>query len=173
MIYVSPPRRTGVYIFIGILFVLLFLGGAFVAYYIGKNGKKETPLFPDPTKAAQPGDDELIPGPADKLLTPVQAMERIGEIQTVEFKVNSSGGSGYLALNSQKDGNRSNNLAVHISPGYFHEAGTQEPSLWSRTQADFEGKLIRARGKLYRDEQTKSAYLEVRSPKQILVVLDH
>lgn len=167
VVYVSPPRRIGVYILIGVLFTILFVGGAIAAYYIGRGGKSADTKT---TQPSDPGDDGWVPGAADKLLSPTQAMEKIGEIQTVEFKVASTSGSGYMSLNSESDSNSPKNLAVHISPSYFHVAGPQESSLWSRTQADYHGAVIRARGKLYRDEQTKSAYLEVLSPKQILVI---
>jgi hypothetical protein len=64
------------------------------------------------------------------------------------------------------------NLGVRISSSYFKLAGGQEALLRKDTENDYRGKLIRARGKLYRDELNQSTFLEVRSPKQILVVTD-
>jgi hypothetical protein len=85
----------------------------------------------------------------------------------------SSGGNGFLALNSESDGNKSSNLSVHIDENHFRKSGTQDMSLWANTQSEYNGKVIRARGKLVQDGRTKSTYLEVRSPIQILIIPEH
>ena len=37
VVYFYPPRRTGLYVVIGVLFALLFAAGAVAAYYIGRS----------------------------------------------------------------------------------------------------------------------------------------
>jgi hypothetical protein len=37
VVYIHPPRRTGLYVVIGVLFALLFAAGAVAAYYIGRS----------------------------------------------------------------------------------------------------------------------------------------
>ncbi len=43
IVYLAAPRRTGIYILVGILFTLLFLAGSIGAFYLGKGSKQETP----------------------------------------------------------------------------------------------------------------------------------
>jgi serine/threonine protein kinase len=159
MVHPAPPRRTALYILVGLLFSLIFVAGAIVAYNIGKSGKADV-------------EEGLKPGMGDKIFKPAQALERIGEVQTVEFVVASVAGGGYLALNSEKDATRSNNLAVRIPAAYFQAAGDQSAALRTRTGNDFLGKMIRARGQLLRDEQGRGVYLEVQSPRLIVPVSD-
>jgi hypothetical protein len=159
------------YVLVGVAFTLLSLVVAIAAYHVGKGGKKDTPSSePESTKQGAPGEG-VTPGLADKLLTPLEAAERIGEVQTVEFKVASIGEDRYMALNSERDDKHSNNLAVRIAANYFQDALDRESSLRVRTRSLYEGKVIRARGTLQRDELTKSTYLEVHSPKNQIVVV--
>jgi serine/threonine protein kinase len=168
VVYLVPPRRTKIYILVGVLFTLLFLAGSIAAYYIGKGG-----YLGKGAKREAEAPIGLTPGPADKLLSPAQAALKIGEIQTVEFKVASTGVSGFMVLNSESDGTKSSNMGVRIDERFFHDSGVQESSIRKTTKENYEGKVIRARGKLLRDEVTKSTYLEVRSPVQILIIPDH
>jgi serine/threonine protein kinase len=189
VVYITPPRRTGIYILVGIVFTLMSLVVAVAAYQIGKGGKKEMPSSEiDPAKQTQPQtpapkissggsvDDALSPGLADRLLSPHDASKRIGEIQTVEFKVASISENHYMSLNSEKSEKHPDNMAVRIAATYFSQ-GTkagQEDSLRAFTRSTYDdGKVIRARGKLHRDEKTQTTYLEVQSPeKQIVLVRD-
>jgi serine/threonine protein kinase len=178
-VHQSRPRRKIIYALVVILLTLFFVASSVAAYYIGKGGKKDPPASSTaPTTATTPAsagttEDGFTPGPADKLLTPAQAQDqdKVSEIQTVEFRVLSFTNSGYLALNSEASVG-AKNLGVRISSSYFKLAGGQEALLRKDTENDYRGKLIRARGKLYRDELNQSTFLEVRSPKQILVVTD-
>jgi len=157
-----------------VVLTMLFVAGAVVAYQMGKWTKPASqPTNPDAGRTPVPPDDanDLSPGPADKILTPSQAGEREGEVQTVEFKVQSSGGDTNLYLNSDANFKSASNFAVRISSGYF-KTGVDAKTLHEKTKQEFDGKTIRARGKIMRDPQNKSLYLDVRSPKQIVVVSD-
>ncbi|HSQ57672.1 MAG TPA: serine/threonine-protein kinase [Gemmata sp.] len=46
VVVVHPPRRTGLYIVIGVLFALLFTVGAIAAYYIGKSDRQGQSTVP-------------------------------------------------------------------------------------------------------------------------------
>jgi serine/threonine protein kinase len=173
-IAVAPSaRRTWLFVGIGMALAILFVTGAFVAYEMGKgnqssqgaqNQNAQKPL-PD-----TPGPGDPVPGAADKLLTPAQAAQREGEEHTVELRVHSAGGSAHLDLVADPGAAMTDGFAVRISAGYFQAAGDQQKALWEQTKKEFEGKTIRARGKIQRDPQGKGLFIEVRTPKQILAV---
>ncbi|HVK13289.1 MAG TPA: protein kinase [Gemmataceae bacterium] len=65
VVYVQPPRRTGLFIVVGIIIGVLFAGGAVAAFYLGKSSNttppkvsRQTPAPPPvtPSVAAPPGD---------------------------------------------------------------------------------------------------------------------
>ncbi|MBN9117775.1 MAG: protein kinase [Planctomycetes bacterium] len=173
---VRPARRVWLFVGIGTAVVALFAAGAFVAYEMGRGrqGTESPATNPDPVRppADVPGPGDPVPGAADKLVTPAQAAQREGEEQTVEFKVQSAGGSANLYLNSEADFHSSDNFAVRVSADYFKTAGAQSKTLFEQTKKDFEGKTIRARGKVQRDASNKGLFIEVRTPRQILVVAE-
>jgi eukaryotic-like serine/threonine-protein kinase len=173
---VPPVRRTWLFVGIGVATAALCVTAAFVAYEVGK-GKQSSGMPPThPSDAAKstdmPGPGDPVPGAADKLLTPVQAAQREGEEHTVEFRVRSTGGTSNLYLNSEPDFQALDNFAIRISADYFKTAGPQLRSRYDQTKKEFEDKVIRARGKIQRDAKGKGLFIEVRTPKQILVVPD-
>jgi hypothetical protein len=93
-------------------------------------------------------------------------------VQTVEFKVLSAGGNTSLFLNSEADFLAAENFVVRISADYFRAAGPQARALYVQTKQEFEGKTIRARGKIQRDSLGKALLIEVRTPKQIILVAE-
>jgi serine/threonine protein kinase len=52
VVVVHPPRRTGLYVVIGILFALLFTVGAIAAYYIGRGDRTGAPVPAQPRPPA-------------------------------------------------------------------------------------------------------------------------
>jgi serine/threonine protein kinase len=172
----APKRPVWLFVAAAAALVALFAGGAMVAYQMGMGkGKQQTESPPTAADAPKPRADDLqpgdlVPGPADKLLTPALALQREGEEHTVEFRVQSVGGTSNMYLNSDPDFRAADNFAVRIPSGYFKAAGHDPKGLFEQTKRDFEGKTIRARGKVQRDAMNRGAFIEVRVPKQILVV---
>jgi serine/threonine protein kinase len=165
VVYVTAPRRTGLYVVIGVLVGLLFVAGALAAYYIGKGGsKKEIP----PT--AQ--DELMMPKLGDEFLSPAEAAEKAGETLSVQFKVATTDGNGSMWLNSDSSGANAPVLSVKLGEEYFSKAGSPEKQkeLWEKAKADYNSKVIRARGLIQRGSAPNSFYLEVSSPAQIFVV---
>lgn len=140
----------------------LVAGAAAIAYQLAKGNKE--PLPSTNTSAKQP------PDAADDILTPVLARQREGEEVTVEFRVRSCGGISNLHLNSETDYKAASNFSIRVSGAYFKAAGEQQKALHDETKRTFDGKLIRARGKVVRDTIHNGSYIEVSSPKQIVSV---
>jgi alkaline phosphatase D len=95
------------------------------------------------------------------VLTPAEAVKRVGEKVTVQYVVASTGGATNLYLNSQKDFRGKDNFAVVLP-------AKGRPAKWKdATGTTFQGKTIRATGtvKLNRDngqiEVTEEGQLEV------------
>jgi serine/threonine protein kinase len=169
----SAAGRPWLFIAIGFCVALLCVGAAVVAFQLGRgdgaNRGESPPTTPDGGKAGeQLGPNDLVPGAADKLLSPKDAAKKEGEVQTVEFKVRSVDGTGHLNLHAESDSDTV--FVVRISPSYFTAPGSQSRALWEQTRKEFDGKVIRARGKIVQDPAIKGYALEVRVPKQILVV---
>ncbi len=161
------PRRTWLLVGIGAAVAVLFVVGVFVAYQVGKGTKTENPALSPPTTPDGPkasAEAGPTPGPADVILSPAQVAEKEGEEQTVEFKVRSVGGATYLELNSFADAGSPDRFAVRVAAGHFTTPAERE-----RVRHEFEGKTIRARGKIHRDPQA-GLYIDVVSPKQIVPV---
>jgi serine/threonine protein kinase len=155
-VIVVPGRRTGLYVVIGVLTALLLAVGAVAAYYIGKGDKA-----PDPDAVQVPTLNEVAFTPEQTAgLTPGMKM-------TVEFKVASAGGTQVAHLNSLPDGRGKDNFAAHVQPAAYRAAGKS----LEQFLADYRGKVIRVHGTLGLDAGG-SRGIEVRSPKQILVVSD-
>ncbi|MCI0705606.1 MAG: protein kinase [Planctomycetia bacterium] len=168
----THARRIWLYVLVGVLILALVAVAATTAYMIGKANKSATPSNPDRALVPDQIDNDPMPGPADKIHPPAQAKE--GEVQTVELSVVSASGTATLDLNSSVNFQSPSNFTVRISANYFQTAGdpAQGQALHTRTKQEFEGKTIRARGKILRDPRHKTLYLEVRSPKHIVIVGD-
>jgi serine/threonine protein kinase len=156
----------------GVGVVLLCVTATVIAYQIGKGSSSHKSLDPSQTRPDTakrppdaPGAGDLVPGPGDLILVPSQAGVRGGEVQTVEFKVQSWNGATSL-LKSEAEAGSPGGFAVHILPEYFNAGGDAE-----KVQQDFTGKKIRVRGKIQGDAET-GLYVNVRTPKQIVVVAD-
>jgi serine/threonine protein kinase len=61
VVVVHPPRRTGLYIVIGVLFALLFVVGAIAAYYIGRS-ERTSQAAPPPAAAQRAASRKNGPG---------------------------------------------------------------------------------------------------------------
>jgi hypothetical protein len=173
----ASSGRAWLYVAIGFCVALLCVGAAIVALQFGKGGanRGESPATnPEGSKVGfdQLGPNDLVPGVTDILVTPKEAPGKDGAVHTVDFKVHSVDGTGTLNLHSEPDPMPGEELTVRISAAYFTAAGSQTRALWEQTKKEFEGKHIRARGKLLRDPPTKGLVLDVRIPKQIVVVVD-
>jgi serine/threonine protein kinase len=172
-VVVVHPRRTALYIIIGVLAGLLFAVGAIAAYYIGKENTKDTrSLWPDTTKPQAPGnpaDGEAITPPT--LEEAAAAPEHTAAIPQgttilVEFKVQSVGGVTTCYLNSAKNPTDRTNFTAHITQAAYTEAGKTKDQIGS----EYNNKTIRVRGKLIRDIEKGSVGIEVKSLRQILIV---
>lgn len=101
-------------------------------------------------------------------LSPVEAINRVGESVTVEMPVQRTKrctGSRQLFLDSEANHRDPKNLGVVITEvgrAKFTEAGMDEPT------AHFSGKTIRVRGVVTRREDRP--YIDVDDPSQIEVV---
>jgi len=163
------PNRAWLFAAAGAAVLALVAGAAAIAYQLGKVSKEAAPATPaEPPAEAQPPDP--VPGAAEDILTPALALQREGEEVTVEFRVRSCGGISNLHLNSEPDFKTAGNFAVRISGAYFKAAGEQQKALFDETKREFDGKTIRARGKVLRDATHNGVYIEVRSPKLIMRV---
>ena len=98
---------------------------AIAAYYMGKGGINQSPTTGIETteNSWQEDDEKLIPGAGDKLLLPSELLDKINQVQTVQFKVAtvSLGEGGFLALNSEKESKTSSRFTVRITPAYFQK----------------------------------------------------
>ena len=164
------PGRPWLFVGIGVAVAALFVAGVFVAYQVGKGHKAENAGNAPPTNAdtARAPADAVPPGPmpgaGNVIHTPAQAADKVGEEQTVEFKVRSVGGATYLELNSFADAGSPDRFAVRVAAGHFKAPAERE-----KVRQEFEGKTIRARGTIHRDPQA-GLYIDVVSPKQIVPV---
>jgi eukaryotic-like serine/threonine-protein kinase len=171
-VVILEPRRTGLYIIIGVLFALLFAVGAVAAYYIGKEKKDPRPTT-DTSKSQEPGggfsDAERIAPPTldEPALSPSNAAAiPHGTVILIEFKVQSTGGQSIAHLNSSKKFTDRGNFAVHIAPLAYKEAGKTLEEIFR----SYDGKTIRVRGKLTKEADQGTAGIDVKSLQQILVV---
>ncbi len=157
----------------GIVVAALIVAGAGVAYKLGKGKQSPDTSATPPDTAKPPIPDGPVPGAGDKIFTPAQALVREGAELTVEFVVKSTGGNRNLYLNSEADFRSVENFAVRVSSDYFQAAGADAKALFEQTKKEFEGKTIRARGTVARDNlDNKVLLIEVRTPRQILTVPD-
>jgi serine/threonine protein kinase len=174
----SGPGRAWLFSAIGFCVALLCVSAAVVAYQLGRgntsNRGESPPTTPGASKQSSDplGPNDLVPGAADKLLAPADAARREGEVQTVEFKVRSVGGTSSMNLHAEPDPDTGEEFTVRVPASYFAADGQQSRALWEKTRKNFDGKLIRARGKIVRDPATKGFVIDVRSPQQILVVVE-
>lgn len=162
----STGRNLWILIAAGIAGALLCVTATVIAYQIGK-GNKQSELQPQILK--QPSEvtsDDPIPGSGDVILNPSQAFERVGEVQTVEFRVKSWSASGPITLNSHAFADNRGNFAVRISPDYVTGGGDAD-----QIRRDFAGKTIRVRGKIMGSAQS-GFYIDVRTPKQLVIVAE-
>ena len=169
--FAPPFRRTGFYILSGVLLTFLIVSVAIASYYLGKGEKNPGVESTKRTSGDDPIDEKLIPGAGDKILLPIETCDKTNQVQTVQFKVASiSVAEGCLTLNSEQDSKSPVAFAVRIVPAYFQKLSAHEGSRESVIRNRFEGKMIRARGLIQRDVQSKSYYIEVQSNKQIVPV---
>lgn len=166
----SAGRRIWLFAGIGVAATVFCVTAIIIAYQLGKgnNPGAVTPTSPDIARQTGdvPGPGDHVPGPADLILTPEQARDRVGEVQTVEFKVVSATGRGPVVLNSETNPDVPNHFTVHISAEYFQAGGDSE-----QVRRDFRQKTVRVRGKLMGDAKN-GLYIDVRIPKQIVTVAD-
>jgi len=165
----APARRVWPFVLAGLGTVVLFIGAAAVAYKMGKGTAPQPPAKnPDAAQepGEQPGPNDPVPQGADKILGPAKAAEKVGEEHTVEFKVRSVNGGAHCDLNAETDPDAPDGFAVRVRPNTF---ASGQPDQLKR---DYEGKVIRARGVVARDATGKGFVIEVRTPKQILVVAE-
>jgi hypothetical protein len=173
VVFVPSPKRNGLYILIGVLLTLLFFSVAAAAYYMGRGVKSGPASNGADAARATPQQDEvddgLVPGITDHILTPIEARNSLGSVQTVQFRVLSVSlsSSGFIELNSEKD-NPKANLAVRLAGNFFPGAGSPPEELKSKAEQSYGGKLIRVKGKIQKDERTGSVTLEALSRKQII-----
>jgi eukaryotic-like serine/threonine-protein kinase len=167
------PNRAWLFAAAGVAVLALVAGAAAIAYQLGKGSKEQLPATNTDTPkppGGPPQPPDPVPGAADDILTPALALQREGEEVTIEFRVLAVGGDTNMYLNSEANFRTGGNFAVRVSAAYFKAAGDQQKALFEETKREFEGKLIRARGKVLRDAMHNGAYIEVRSPKQIVSV---
>src|SRR5579883_610087 len=166
----SAGRRIWLFVGIGVTATVFCVAATIIAYQLGKGNNPGAITPTNPEIAKQPGDAPVpgdhMPGLADLILTPEQARERVGEIQTVEFKVASVTGQGPVILRSEVNSDLATQFAVHISAEYFNAGGDFE-----QVRRDFRQKTIRVRGKLMGDAKS-GLYIDVRTPRQIVTVAD-
>jgi serine/threonine protein kinase len=153
---VGLSGRVWLFVAAGVAVAGLFVVAAVVAYQIGKGNKPDAGTHP-PTNPDAARSAEVI-------LTPGRAADHEGEEHTVEFKVRSITGTADVELNSEPEVGSPDNFAVHVAASHFKVAGERE-----RVQREFEGRTIRARGKIARDPRG-GWYIEVPSAKQITAV---
>ena len=164
------PSRTWLFVGIGVAVAVLFVIGLFVAYQAGKGHKAEAtggsaPTNPDGAKAPADADPPgPMPGAGNVIHAPAQVADKVGEVQTVEFKVRSIGGTTYLELNSHMDAGAPDRFAVRVAAEFFKAPPDRE-----KVRQEFEGKTIRVRGKIQRDPQA-GLHIDVDSPRQIVPV---
>jgi serine/threonine protein kinase len=164
----ASGRRLWLLVAGALALVAILVAATVVAYQLGKGTGKAgeaPPTNPGPAAPAPdaPGPTDPVPGLTDLFVTPAEARE--GEVQTVQFRVQSASPVGGLTLNSLPEPG-AGNFAVRISADYFAQFGGMET-----VRQDFSGKMIRARGKVARDPGA-GLYISVRVPKQIVVVTD-
>jgi serine/threonine protein kinase len=170
-------RRVWLFVGLGVAVLVLVVAAAVVSYRMGKGdsgNRSDAPSDANTAKAPafdQLRPDDLVPGGRDKIVLPDQA--KPGEVQTVDCKVHSASGTTHLDLHAETDPAVPVEFTVRISADYFALVGAQFPSLREDTKKQFEGKVIRARGKVQRDPSTKALVIDVRIPKQIFVVGEH
>ena len=164
----SPPLRTRrrwwLYAAAGVGMVVLVAVAAVVAYQFGRGAPTPVPQGQNPPPPVVPADNDPMPGVADELLTPAQAADKGGEEQTVEFKVRSSDGASYLALNSEAEPRVPENFAVRIAASFFQSGGDRD-----KMRKEYEGKAVRARGIILHDPHG-GWFIEVKSPSKIVSV---
>jgi serine/threonine protein kinase len=165
----APRRRVWPFVLAGVGTVVLFIGAAGVAYKMGKGTAPQTPATnPDAARepGEQPGPNDPVPRGADKILGPARAAEMVGEEHTVEFKVLSVNSGAHCDLNAEPDPDAPDGFAVRVRPNAYPSGQPDQ------LKKDYEGKVIRARGVIARDPAGKGCVIEVRTPKQILVVAE-
>jgi serine/threonine protein kinase len=148
--------RVWMFVAIGVAAAVLFVGAAVVAYQVGKGNK--------PGAGTHPPTNPDAPKSAEVILTPARAAEHEGEEQTVEFKVRSVTGTADLELNSEPEAGSPDNFSVRVAARHFGSPGERD-----KVRQEFEGRTIRARGKIARDARG-GWHIDVNSAKQIATV---
>jgi hypothetical protein len=177
----APPpgarARGRAWLFVGVGFcvALLCVGVAVIALQTGgdkpvvptnPNAAVES-AFPDHIETRDP-----TPRQSDTPLPVREAAGQIGKEHTVEFRVGEMEGTTDLSLHAAADPNGAEPFTVRIAEGYFAVPPPQARALIERTKKQFADKLIRARG-IIRPNPTGPGYvIEVRVPKQIMVLND-
>lgn len=99
----------------------------------------------------------------DGVISPAEAMKKVGETVKVQFVVQSVGGKANLYLNSSKDFRAKDNFAVSLPVKL-------QTGPWAKAGADtFVGKTIRATGKIEMNKQG-SIQLEIAEEKALEIV---
>lgn len=134
---------------------LLVVGSLALAGWLGLNAWHAAPL------AAQ----ETEKTPADKPLTPQEALSKVDQRVTVEMEVKSTGGNTARYLNSEADFRDPKNFAVYIPQAAvlrFYQAQIPDPAQF------YKGKTIRVTGMVTLNRGRPQ--LRVDTPQQIQVL---
>ena len=154
------PHKIALYVAIGIAFGLLFAAGAVAAYYLGKANTAR-----GATRTADPNSVHDTHPPADDaVLTPEQAARHVGEVRTVEFRVESLAGDDPVFLHARPNSQDPGNFAVRI-PLAARDATAVPFDL----RSVFVHKTVRVRGKIHK-HPVHGLLIEVRGPGDVAIV---
>jgi hypothetical protein len=165
----TAGRHLWIYIAGGVAIAILGISATILAYQIGKWNNRPSEgqsTNRDNMNNDALGPDDRVPGAGDLIISPAQARDRKGEIQTVEFLVQSWSNGAAFSLNSQPQAGTPDNFSVHIATDYFKSGGDSES-----VKREFLGKKVRVRGKVL-GENELGWYIDVRTPKQIVIVAE-
>ncbi len=138
----------------GLVLVILSVAAVVMAYRLGKESNKQ----PD-SPAGKEGEKHLAPGVRDRIFSPENAVEHVGEEGTVEFRVFSVSDTSPPDLGSGP----ANDFTVRFLPHYFEAGGARN------IRGDFAGKKVRVRGVIERHPKG-GAIIHVQDPEQIITV---
>ena len=137
----SKPRfRKWLWISAGVWGIII----AVVAAVMFGSGQKPKPGDQKADNSAQKVDstsfpNSVVPTTPDTILTPAEAITKVGERVTVQYVVASFGGKSYFYLNSSKEFQSKDNIAVALPP-------KTQTGKWANPTAElFVGKLVAQR----------------------------
>ncbi|MBN9521165.1 protein kinase [bacterium] len=166
--YSAPPAihsRRGLYVALAVSVGLLFCAAlAAGAYYLGRFGQAADTGKQKATEHAHAAVQVERLGPTldEPAYSPDAAAIQDGKICTVEYRVASIGGADTLDLKAAEN-QKGPGFAARISAGLIAHSTRQQLT------SQYEGKIIRVRGKVQK-AAAGPAVIEVSSPDQLLIV---